>query len=77
MTKKTKTWIAVNITENGKNYAYAFHVLGYDNLAAKFKDIRGLLSANICATKKDAADLVTCWNECYKANGEYLFDGTF
>ncbi len=30
--------------------------------------------ATACSTKKEAAELVTAWNDAYKANGEYLFD---
>jgi len=71
--KKNKTWLAVTITQNGKYYSYAVSVPGSDNLCAVFHRITGLTAANICATKKDAADLVAFWNSCYKADGSYMF----
>lgn len=75
MTKKNKTWLAVTISENGKNYAYAVPVSGSDNLCAVMGGISGITAANICCTKKAASELVTFWNYCYKANGSYMFDG--
>lgn len=73
--KKGKTWIAVSITENGKNYAYAVSVSGSDNLVSVLSRIKGLVFANICESKKAASWVVTHWNTCYKVNGSYLFDG--
>lgn len=73
--KKTKTWLAVTVTKDGKNYAYAWPVFGSENLVSVLSRFSGLASANICATKKGAAELVTFWNECYKANGSYMFAG--
>lgn len=71
--KKNKTWLAVTITENGKNFAYAVPVFGSENLCVVLTRIPGLTSANICASKKGAEDLSTFWNDCYKANGSYMF----
>lgn len=73
--KKNKTWLAVIVAESGKNYAYAVPVSGSDNLCAILARVPGLTAANICATKKDAFELVTFWNDCYKANGSYMFSG--
>lgn len=66
------TYIAVQIEENGKYYAYAVKASEDDNLLAKLH-IKGIAAANLCATKKQAAELVSFWNAAHKANGRYLF----
>lgn len=71
-----KIYIAVQIEENGKYYAYAVPVAMCENLVEKL-NIKGLITANICDSRKDAAEIVTHWNACHKANGKYLFDETF
>ena len=48
--------------EAGKNLKFALDCIG------------GLQVAHLCRTKKEAAELVTAWNDAYKANGKYLFD---
>lgn len=73
MTKKNKTWLAVTVTENGKNYAYAVSAFGSDNLCSVLGRISGLECAHICTSKKNASDLATFWNDCFKANGSYMF----
>lgn len=65
-------YIAIQIRENGKYYAYAIKVSESDNLLSKL-DIKDIISANICDTKKRAEELVTFWNDCYKRNGTWLF----
>ena len=37
-------------------------------------NIKGILHANICDTKKEAERIVEQWNESYKQNGTYMFD---
>lgn len=74
MTKKNKTWLAVTISENGKNYAYAVPVSGSDNLCAVMGRISGLTAAHICPSKKAASELAAFWNDGYKANGSYMFE---
>ena len=65
-------WIAAQIKENGKSYAYALRVSTSDNLLSKL--IReSIVADKLCATKKQAAEIVTAWNEGYKANGSYMF----
>jgi hypothetical protein len=71
-----KIYIAVQIRENDKYYAYAIPVTDADNLLVKLQ-IKGIVSANICTTKKAARDLVTRWNAVYKANNKFMFDETF
>lgn len=55
-------------------YAYAVKCSEADNICSVLGRIGGLLHANICQTKKQAAEIVTAWNTAYKANGTYLFD---
>lgn len=66
-------YVAVQIEENGKYYAYAVKVSESDNLLAKL-EIKGIKTANLCSTKKLAERIVNMWNVAYKANKRYLFD---
>lgn len=65
-------YIAIQIEENGKYYAYAIKATESDNLLSKLA-VTNIISANICDTKKRAEELVTFWNDCYKQNGTYIF----
>jgi len=67
------TYIAVEIKENGKYYAYAVKVSTSDNLISKL-NIKGVQFANLCGTKKSAEHIVNDWNAGHKANNRYLFD---
>lgn len=67
------TWLALQIEENGKFYAYAMRVSTADNLLSKLSR-KSLVTANICTSKKEAGSLVTAWNEAHKENGRYMFD---
>jgi hypothetical protein len=49
--KKKSSYIAVQVTENGKNYAYAVKVSESDNLLSKLA-IKDITAANLCSTKK-------------------------
>lgn len=66
-------YIAVQICENGKYYAYAVKVSENVNLLSALK-IKNIITANICHTKKHAAELVKAWNDGHRANDRYLFD---
>lgn len=66
-------WASVTIEEDGKYYSYIKPISAADNALSKLT-IKGIVSASIYRTKKQAAEVVTCWNECYKKNGTYLFD---
>lgn len=74
---KNKTWLVFVVSENNKYYAYARGIYSNDNLAAIFKDIKRLTSANICSTKKNAYSLVEVWNKDFKENGHYMFENEF
>ena len=55
-------------------YSYVIRCRNTDNLCSVLDRIGGLIQANICETKKRAAELVSLWNDIYKKNGTYLFD---
>ena len=66
-------YIAVIVCENEKYYSYAIKVSENDNLLAKLKT-KGIISANICPTKKEACRIVERWRDIYKKSGVYMFD---
>ena len=66
-------WAAVTVQEYGRYYSYVTPISAADNALSKLA-ITGIVSANIYRTKKQAAEVVTFWNECYRKNGTYLFD---
>ena len=66
-------WIAADIEESGKCYAFAFKVSENDNLKSRLAGIQNLYAANIMPSKKTAFEVVTAWNDAHKANGNYMF----
>lgn len=70
---KDKVYMVVTVAENGKNLSYVLDVAGSCNLVSVLAGIRGLTSANVCKSKKTAAEIADDWNECYKANGTYMY----
>lgn len=65
-------YIAVQIKEDDKFYAYAVKVAGYDNLLSKL-EIPNIITANICQSKKEAESWIKCWNDTWKADNRYMF----
>lgn len=55
-------------------YSYVLPCKAGENLKFVLDCIGGLQLAHLCNTKREAEDLVTAWNDSYKANGTYLFD---
>ena len=66
-------YIAVQIKEDNKFYAYAIKVNTSDNILSKL-EVNNIVVANLCDTKKKAQELVSLWNESFKNNGTYLFE---
>ena len=66
-------WIAADVEENGKGYAYAFRVSENDNLKCRLAGIQNLYAANIMPSKKAALDVAAAWNNAHKACGNYMF----
>lgn len=76
MIKNSRMYAAVTVEENGKYYAYVIPFSSSDNALCKLA-VKNILHANIYTTKKHAAEVVTAWNDAYKANGTYMFSETF
>lgn len=70
---KDKIYMVVSVTENGKHVAYVLNTSGSNNLVSVLAGVRGLTSANVCKTRKAAAEIANDWNERYKANGTYMY----
>lgn len=69
-------YIAVQIKEDDKYYAYIVKASNNDNILSKL-EIKNIITANICQSKKEAESWVKCWNDSYKANNRYMFDLVF
>lgn len=67
-------WLACTVEESGKFYVYIVKAPQNYNLCSILAGVANLKSANIYRTKKQAGEIVTFWNECYRNNGTYLFD---
>ena len=57
-------------------YAYVVKIGQNENIKSRLDCIGGLKSANLCPTKKAAAELVRFWNRYYTENGTALYSGT-
>lgn len=69
-------YIAVQIKEDDKFYAYAIKVASYDNVLSKL-EIPNIMTANICQSRKEAESWIKCWNDTWKADNRYMFDEVF
>lgn len=58
---------------DGKLYAAASPFSTSKNLAWEFDPAAGMVTANICETKKQAEAIAAMWNEAYKRNGTYAY----
>jgi hypothetical protein len=67
-----KHYFVINQSEKGKNIAVVIRATESENLLSVL-NIKNIITANICETKKAAEELAAFWNECYKENGTYLF----
>ena len=65
-------YIAVQVKENEKSYAYVIKTTQNNNLLSVL-NIKGIISANIW-NKTQAYKAVECWNESFKRKGIYMFD---
>lgn len=68
--------------ENGKTkgdpeesyVAFAVSASGCENLVWVLDHIGGLVSANVCNSRKEAEEIARAWNETYKKNGTYFYN---
>lgn len=65
-------YIAISIKENEKYYAYVLKVSENDNLLSKL-NIKNIITANICSTRKQARETVEAWRAAYIANNTHMF----
>lgn len=68
-----KIYIAIQVEENEKYYAFAETIRTGENL----KPFIERYNANVfhlCESRKQAEELIIRWNATYKANNNYLFD---
>lgn len=72
----TYIWTVITNTKNGKNYSHAWRFGNGSTLSSQMEAFKGA-SIHLCKTKKEARELAEFWNNCYKDNGTYMFDGEF
>lgn len=60
--------------ENGKFYSFVVPVRTGENIKPILERYKNIPVLHLCESRKQADDLVTDWNEGYKANGKYIFD---
>ena len=54
--------------------AFAVSTSGCNNLVSLLDSIGGLVTANVCNSRKEAEEIARAWNETYKKNGTYFCD---
>jgi len=64
-------YIAIQIKENEKYYAYVLKTTDNNNLISVL-DIKGIMTANVWS-KKVCEKAVECWNENFKKNGTNMY----
>ena len=69
-------YIAAQVEENGKFYAYVIKASNGSNLLISL-DVPGVIAANIFHTRKEARLTVDYWNDRARENGNYMFSETF
>lgn len=68
------TWYVIQRRDsNGDRCAFAYRLRNNNNLVgiATSDDV---YSMNACDSKKEAQQIATHWNNCYKNNGTYMYD---
>ena len=68
----SRFYAAVITEETGKYWAWVLPFTSNDNALCVFQ-VKGIKSANIYTTKKQAREICDFWNECYKNNGTNLY----
>ena len=54
--------------------AFAVSTSGCNDLVSLLDSIGGLVTANVCNSRKEAEEIARAWNETYKKNGTYCYD---
>ena len=66
------TYIAVTIQEHNKFYSWLLKVNENKNLLYAL-EIKNIVYAHLCNSKKHCEELVKVWNNQYKLNNENLY----
>ena len=72
--KIKKYYIAIQTGHGGKYDCCILPVTECDNIYAKLKGIRELVTANIYDTQKAATAVVLAWRDGFRASGVYRWD---
>lgn len=72
-----KIYIAIQVEENGKYYAFVYAIKTGENLKPHIERHKNANIFHLCESKKQAREIATRWNATYKANNSYLFDEPF
>lgn len=67
-------YIVFSAQLDGKNYAGTMAKTDGDNIMNLSRQLFGMSSAHLCASKKEAEQTAAEWNAAYKRNGTALFD---
>ena len=65
-------YIAITIRENGKFNSYVLKVNNNNNLLYAL-EIKNIVNAHYCESKKRCEEIVRVWNNQYKLNNENLY----
>ena len=62
------------VDDNGKHFAQPVSVGDGANVAAFFSELKGLVIAHPCKSKRAALEVAVAWNDEAKKNGNYRYD---
>lgn len=63
-----------NVYPENSYLAFALSVPACNNLVSELSRISGIMTANVCASRKEAEEIAEDWNWQYRQNGTYCFD---
>jgi superfamily I DNA/RNA helicase len=72
-----KIYIAIQVEENQKYYAFADAIRTGENLKPFIKRYPNAVILHLCESRKQAEEIAAQWNEIAKNNKQYLFDEVF
>lgn len=70
---KSKVHIVYQAAQDGGMYAAALTLPGSTDLISSLSTIRGIISANVCTSRKEAEAIPAAWNEGFRQAGTCLF----
>ena len=72
-----KIYIAIQVEENQKYYAFADAIRIGENLKPFIKRYPNAVTLHLCENRKQAEEIAAQWNKTAKNNKQYLFDEVF